>query len=41
MEGKRKIKDELGSDFVVAEDEVGEDLSELSGDIWGHERVHR
>jgi len=30
----------LGSDFIVAEDEIGEDLSELSGDIWRDEGIH-
>jgi hypothetical protein len=30
----------LGSDFIVAEDEIREDLSELSGDIWRDEGIH-
>jgi hypothetical protein len=30
----------LGSDFIVAEDEIGKDLSELSGDIWRDEGIH-
>ena len=34
---KRKRRDELGSDFIVAEKEIGEDLGELCGDIWQDE----
>ena len=30
----------LGSDFIIAEDEIGEDLSELSGDVWRDEGIH-
>jgi hypothetical protein len=33
-------EDVLGSDFIVAEDKIGEDLSELGGDIWRDEGIH-
>jgi hypothetical protein len=31
----------VGSDFIIAKDEIGEDLGELSGDIWRDEGIHR
>ena len=38
---QRRGRGALGSDFIIAEDKIREDLSELSGDIWRDKGIHK